>query len=53
MLLIVVILLAAFVIVPLLELTLKEQAQFFAKVIVYALALIYVGYMLIVGGGKV
>jgi hypothetical protein len=47
MILIVVILLVAFIIVPLIELTLKEQVQFFAKLLVYVLALVYILYALI------
>jgi len=53
MLLIVIILLVAFVLVPLLDLCLKEQALFFAKVLVYVLALFIVLWALFVSGGKV
>lgn len=44
--LIVVILLVAFIIVPLIELTLQERAQYFAKLLVYVLALAFVLYVL-------
>ena len=40
----IVILLVAFVLVPLIDLVLKENAQFFVKVIVYVMALLYVLY---------
>lgn len=46
MLLIVIILLAAFIVVPLAELTLKESALYFTKALIYALTLLAVGYLL-------
>lgn len=49
MLLITIILFIAFIIVPLIDLVLKESALYFAKIIVYVLAFIYVGYLLITG----
>lgn len=47
MLLIIIILFVAYIIIPLLDLTLKEQALFFAKVLIYVLALVYIAYSLI------
>jgi hypothetical protein len=46
MLLIIVILLVAYIIVPLLDLTLKENALFFAKCAVYVATMVYVLWML-------
>ena len=51
MLLIVIILLVAYIIVPLFDLCLKENALFFSKVLVYILALVYVLWGLF-GTGK-
>lgn len=46
MLLIIVILLVAYIVVPLLDLTLKENALFFAKCAVYVVTLVYVLWMM-------
>jgi hypothetical protein len=51
MLLVVVILLVAFILVPLIDLTLKEQALFFAKLLVYVGALVFILWALFVSGG--
>ena len=51
MLLIVIILLVAYVIIPLIDLTLKENALFFGKVLVYVGTLVYVLWG-IFGNGK-
>jgi hypothetical protein len=50
MLLIVIILLVSFILVPLLELTLKEYVLRVAKVIIYATTLVYVVWMLFAAG---
>lgn len=50
MLLIIVILLVAYIIVPLLDLTLKENALYFGKLIIYLAAMIYVLWMLFGAG---
>ena len=52
MLLIIVILLISFIVIPLLELTLKENALYFGKLLVYVATAIYVLWMLS-GVGKV
>jgi hypothetical protein len=49
MLLLVVILLVAFILVPLLELILKETLLTISKVVVYAAALLWLLYTLFVG----
>ena len=51
MLLVVVILLVAFVLVPLIDLSLNERTRIPVKIAVYALALIYVLYVLFIGKG--
>ena len=49
MLLIIVILFAAYIIVPLVDLTLNERVRVPVKIAVYALAAIYVLFVLITG----
>ncbi len=51
MLLIVVILLVAYILIPLFDLCLKERALFFSKLLVYILTLVYVLWM-VFGTGK-
>jgi hypothetical protein len=43
---IVVILLVAYILVPLIDMTLKEQALFFTKLLVYVIAFVWVVYTL-------
>jgi hypothetical protein len=50
MLLIVIILLVSFILVPLLELTLKDYVLLVAKVLVYAVTLVYVAWELFAAG---
>jgi hypothetical protein len=49
MLLIIVILLTAYIVVPLIDLTLNERVRVPVKVVVYAVTFCYVLYVLIVG----
>ena len=49
MLLVVIILLVSFILIPLVELTLKEQALFFCKLLVYVLSLAYILWVLVAG----
>jgi hypothetical protein len=49
MLLIIVILLTAYIVVPLIDLTLNERVRVPVKIVVYLLAFFYVLYILIVG----
>jgi hypothetical protein len=51
MLLVVVILLVAFILVPLIDLTLNERVRVTVKIVVYALAVLYTLYVLITGKG--
>ena len=53
MLLIVVILLVAYILIPLVDLTLNERVRVPVKIAVYVLALAYVLYVLFVGKGVV
>jgi hypothetical protein len=53
MLLIVIILLVAYILVPLLDLCLKEQPLFIAKLLVYILALAFILYELFAGTGHI
>ena len=50
MLFVVIILLVAFILVPLIDLTLKENVLYIAKLLVYALALLFILYSLLTGG---
>lgn len=50
MLLIVIILLVSFILVPLLELTLKDYVLLIAKVIVFIVTFVYVAYELFAAG---
>ena len=49
MLLIIVILLVAYIVVPLVDLILNERVRIPVKIVVYLLAFVYVLYVLIVG----
>jgi hypothetical protein len=51
MLLIIVILLVAYILIPLIDLTLNERVRFPVKIAVFVLTLVYVLYVLFVGKG--
>lgn len=51
MLLIVIILLVAYILVPLIDLSLNERTRVPVKIAVYALTLVYVLYVLFIGRG--
>ena len=53
MLLIIVILLAAYILVPLVDLTLNERVRVPVKIAVYGLTLLYVLYVLFIGKGAI
>lgn len=49
MILIIIILLVAYIVTPLVDLTLNERVRVPVKIVVYIVALVYVLYVLIVG----
>lgn len=49
---IIVILAVAYIIVPLFDLTLAERVRYFAKLLLYALALVWIIYTLWIVGAK-
>lgn len=51
MLLVVIILLVAYILVPLIDLTLNERVRFPVKIAVYVITLVYVLYVLFIGKG--